>query len=795
MALGQDFRYALRVLAKAPGFTAIAVLTLALGVGASTAIFSVVNGVLLRPLPYGNADRIVALNTYLPQQNRTSVRVTGGDLVDIRAERGLFDSMSYYFGGEMGVQLSDRAEFTGVYFVNPGFFPVFGVQPIAGQLLREGQTSGAVVNAGFAQRLFGSPANALGKTLRVEQRAYEITGVLPEGFRFPQKADIWLPAPVTPTNVNRTAYNYQAIATLTGTLESARAQLSALSTRLESAHPVTKNKVLTVTPLREQMVGQIRSTLMLFLGAVLLVLLISCSNVANLMLARATSRSREMAVRAALGASRGVLVRQLFLESLLLAIGGGLLGFFAADGGVGLLLRLAPANLPRLSEVTVDSQVFFFSLALSAGASLFFGLVPALRASRVDLNETLKQGGGKGSLGGRSGGLRNGLVVAEIALAVVLAVGAGLLFRSFLALHSVNLGYRTEGVLVMYAHLPAQSDQELRKATHSFEQLFEELKALPGVISVSSAMGLPTGQYGSNGAFAVEGKHRFEPGQVLPQAGFRLTSPGYFATMGIPLIKGRDFTERDQYEASFVAIVSEALVKEVFPNEDPIGKRVQCGLDSPKWMTVVGVVGNVRQQSPASTPGSELYMPFQQHPSYANELQVVLRTAGATAGLTGPVRDAVRRRNPDMAMKFTTMETMVSDSISAPRFRTSLVSTFAIMALLLAMAGVYGVMAYLVTQRTPEIGLRVALGATPTSVVRMVLAKAGVLAVIGLTLGIGLSFALQRVVATMLFGVEPMDLSTYAVVTGAIAAITLLAGLVPAWRASRIDPLEALREN
>jgi putative ABC transport system permease protein len=806
MAWFQDLTHAVRALARNPGFASIAILTLALGIGANTAIFSIIHGVLLSPLPYPEPDRIVAVSTFFPQTGRITPRLTGGDLVDIRADGQIFDALSYYIGGEMGVQLPGRAEFTGAYLVNPEFFRVFGARPIYGRLFenddqgRAALDRAAVVSLPFAERNFRTGPAALGRTARIENRSYTIVGVLPAGFQFPAEGQIWVTAPVTPENLNRTAYNYRTVARLKPgvSLETAKAHLETIGARLASSWPDSnRNKSFVAIPLRDQLVGPVRTTLYLLMGAVALVLLIACTNVADLMLARATARSREIAVRAALGAGRWNIIRPLLAESAVLASAGGALGLLTAVIGTDLLVRLSADRvpLPRLNDIHVDGLVLIFATVVSLGSSLIFGLVPAWQATRVDLQDALKLGGGRGLVGGRSFGLRNGLVIAQIALSFVLAVGAGLLMRSFVALNNAQLGFRTDGILVMYAHAPAGTLDEQLGVGRLFERLFGELAGLPGVKSVAGAMGLPTGQYGSNGSYAVEGKHIFAPGQRLPHADFSLASPGYFATLGIPLLRGREFSSHDEYNANFVAIISAALAREIFPNEDPIGRRVQCGLDSPKWMTIVGVVGDVRQDSPASAPGPVLYMPLQQHPFYANELQVVVRTAIEPVSLIGAVREKVRALNPEIAMKFTTLDAMVADSIARPRFRMLLISGFAGLALLLVMAGVYGVMSYVTTQRTSEFGLRAAMGATPGDLIGLVLKNAVRLAAVGLAIGILLSLAAGRAMASMLFGIEPADALTYLAILGAVAPIILLAAAVPAWRAGRIDPVIALREE
>ncbi|HLJ16660.1 MAG TPA: ABC transporter permease [Bryobacteraceae bacterium] len=799
--IGQEFRQTIRGLRKNPGFTIVALLTLALGIGVNTAIFSVIDGVLLEPLAYREPARIVALDARWQQTGRQIPRLSGGDLMDIRSGSDAFDALSYVAGGEMGVQLADHAEFTGVYFVNADFLRVFQLVPAAGRFLSDADAErAAVVSAAFAERNFGSAAKAVARAVSIDGRNYEIAGVLPAGFAYPTHADIWVTAPVRPQNLNRTASNYPVIARLRpgATVAEAQAELSAIGTRLANAFPQSnRGKMFLAVPLQEQLVGRVRSTLYILMGAVALVLLIACANVANLMLARATLRSRDMAVRAALGAGRWLLARQLLVESAVLGTAGGALGLILARAGVDLLARWAPENLPRMNEVRLDWAVLAFATVVSLVASTLFGLAPAWQAARADVNEALKQGCGRGLAGGGSNRLRHSLVVSEIALSVVLAIGAGLLFRSFLAMSAVDPGFRTEGLLVLYAHVPARGFEESLQAAKFVENLFPELTAIPGVKSVAAAMGIPAGQYGSNGAYTVEGQHiPNAPPVDLPQAGFRLASPGYFATMGIPLRAGRDFMGRDGYNAPFVAIVSEALVKQSFPNEDPMGKRILCGLDAPgTWMTIVGVVGDVRQQSPAAVPGPEIYMPLEQHPYYANEVQVVMRTSVEPASLIGITRRKVREANPAVAMKFTTMGEMISASVSAPRFRAFLVTAFAALALLLATAGVYGVVAYVTARRTAELGLRMALGAGASDVLWLILERAAAFTGIGLAIGVTVSFAAGRALRSMLFGLQPLDPETYLVVVAAVAVVALIAAAIPALRAARIDPLTALREE
>ncbi|HZU47342.1 MAG TPA: ADOP family duplicated permease, partial [Mycobacterium sp.] len=542
----------------------------------------------------------------------------------------------------------------------------------------------------------------------------------------------------------------------------------------------------------------VRLTLYMLLGAVALVLLIACANVANLLLARASGRTREVAIRAALGAGRGRIVRQLFTESMVLAVAAGVLGLLIAGWGSTALASLAPADVPRLEHIGVDPSVLAFTLAASFAASLLFGLAPAFQISRVDLNEALKQGGVRTVVGGGSGRLRSGLVVAEVALSVVLLVGAGLLIKSFVALNDVVLGFRPDNLIVMETSVPTSASEESsRRATRLYAGLLTQVASIPGIAAAAGMEGLP-GHPASDGGYWMNEWPKTEVGMAnVPQAVFSVVTPGAFETLEIPLIRGRDFSDADTFDAPLAAIVNQSLARKSFPGEDPIGRKIVCGVDlrSMKPMTIVGVVGDVRQYGPAIAPGPEIYMPFQQHPARSSALQIVARVKTAP----GPIEQAMRRKvhdlSPDIPVKFTTMEASLSGNIAAPRFRTLLLSIFAALAVALAMAGVYGVMAYVVGQRSSEIGVRMALGAASSDVLGMVLRQAAVLAGAGVAIGIAAALAASRLLASMLFEVKPADPATYVAVAVAIAAIAIAASYVPARRATRIDPLAALRQE
>jgi putative ABC transport system permease protein len=817
MSWKTDFRYAVRSLRFSPGVTLVAVLTLAVGIAVTTAMFTVVDGVLLKPLRYPDADRIVALSTHWTDSGKTSPRTTGGDLEDERTDTASFEAFSYYSGAEVGVSLKNSAMFVGTYQVDPEFFRVFRVVPLAGRTFAADDAGrAAVVAVRFAEQNFGSAKAAIGEVIRTNGVFYQIVGVMPAMFQFPKQAEVWVAASPVPPNRARTAFNYYTVGKLKAGVSTtmADAHLAGIAARLASSYPDTnKNKTFVVRGLQDELAAPVRGSLLLLMGAVALVLLIACANVANLLLARAAGRTREIAVKCALGASRAAVVRQLLTESVVLALVAGAVGVVLAGFAVQAMLDISGRFLPAtlLGDVRLDWRILLFAALASLGTSIIFGLAPAWQATKIDLQEALKQAAGRGSVGRERSRLRSGLVVAQIALSVTLAVGAGLLFRTLLALNSSDMGFRTQGILVTNAHAPARdsssSNAESRfwgitlndalRAGRFFDELLGRLRGLPNVSAAAGAMGLPAGEIGSNGYFAIEGKQTFGGDlRKLPYADFALASPGYFSTMGIALRAGRDFNEGDDYDHPFVVLISQSVATQNFPHEDPIGHRIQCGLDAPdKWMTIVGVVGDVRQDSPASTPGPELYMPLRQHPFQAREVQIVVRTNGDPAALIPAVQNTIRQMDPEVAMKSQTMTEVIGESVAAPRFRTVLAITFAGVALLLALAGMYAVMSYLTVQRTPEFAVRMALGARPTDVLRLVLERAARLGAIGVCLGVALSVLSDRLLATMLFGLKSTDPTTYVVVIALVLPVVIAAAAMPAWRASRVEPAVALRNE
>jgi predicted permease len=795
-----DLKFALRSLRKNLGFTLLAVVVMALGIGANTAVFSVVNAVLLKPLAYRDPDRIVTLSS-LWRKSGGHGQVSAPDFHDWHDQSTAFAAMAYYDDDSTAVMSGASAEYAHVAEVTPEFFQVFGVVPAAGRLFspeeqKRGGAGAVVIGYSYWQSHFGANASALGQAVRMLGKSFSIAGVLPPRFHFPNETDIWLPANVVfPETESRSAHNYRVAGRLKPdvSLEQAQAQMTAIGARLEQQYKDSNTgKSVAVARMRDEMVRNVKLTLYLLLGAVALVLLIGCANVANLLLARATARTREIAIRAAVGASRGRIVRQLLAESMVLALIAGAAGLLLAKWGSDALVALAPGNVPRLAESGIDGWVLVFTLGISVAASLLFGLAPAVQISRVDLNETLKQGATRAVGGGKAGRMRAALVVVEVALSVVLLAGAGLLIRSFAALHSVALGFNPEHLLVMESSVPSSSLEDARRATRFYKDLLADLAALPSVSAVGGAGNTPGTPF-SDGSYVIDHLDGFTVS--APQAVFSVMTPGTFAALGIPLKRGRDFNEGDGYEAPFTAVINEALARKSFPGQDPLGRMIYCGLDSMKPMKIVGVVGDVRQYGPAVEPWPEIIMPYEQHPGRATALNIVVRASVPGGALWGPIQRKVRARSAEVPVKFTSMEDLLSENTATPRFRTLLLGLFAAIAVCLAMAGVYGVVAYTVGQRASEIGLRMALGANTSDVLRLILRQGMALTGIGLAVGLIAAVAATRLVASMLFEVKASDPATYIGVAALLGVVSLAASYIPARRAARVDPVSALRQD
>ena len=801
-------KYAFRQLAKSPGFSVAALLTLALGIGATTAIFSVVNTVLLRPLDYREPDQIVTLWSY-NLKRATPYPVSGPDFRDWREQSRSFAALARYDAGEAGVVVGGAAERLTGSMVSDEFFRVLDVAPRVGRLFsaEEIRTGGAViVGEAFARRHFaGDITAALGASLKVWGQTFRIVGVLPATCTFPEKSELWLPSDtVFPETTSRSAHNYRAVARLASgvSVRQAQAEMDGIAARLAELYPDSNtNKGARLLPLQDWLVHRHQATLWVMLGAVSLVLLIACANIANLLLARGARRTHEIALRAALGASRGRIVRHLLTESLALALLGGAGGVFIAIWGLDALLALAPAGVPRIDEVVLDGRTLLFACAISLLVCLLTGLFPALQASRVDLTTAL-HAGGRGIAGGRSR-VRSVLVVAQLALSFVLLTSAGLLLRSFQLLTDIEPGYVTESVLVMEANYPAMGEAGAPQAIAFYEEFRRRSVSLPGVGAVSYTRSLPVDDLGSHGTYRIEGRAAAAPGDTTKHSAlWRVVGPDYFSTLGIPLRAGREIDARDTAAAPHTIVINESMARAGWPGESPLGHRIWIGWDSQgEWMTIVGIVADTRQGSLERPIGQELFVPASQHPRIATDMKVIARAAPRPKGqrsadpltLAGPFRRVVQELNPEVPVKFTTAELLVTHTLATPRFRTLLIGLFAGVAVALAAIGLYSVLAYGVAQRTAEIGIRMALGAQRHQVLALFLHGGVRLSVIGLALGLAGAAAAARLVQSFLFNMQPLDPLVYAAVVLLFSAIVILACLLPARRATQVDPVTALR--
>jgi putative ABC transport system permease protein len=798
----QDLRYALRGLRKNPAFASFIVLVMGLGIGANTAVFSVVNAVLLRPLAFRDPSRIVTL-TCNWRGNAESKLVALPDFHDWHEQSTAFSAMAYYRSRDAAVKARSSAEYVHVARVSAEFFQVLGIAPIMGRLFsaeeqKTGESTAALISYSYWQNHFGGNNDVLGQSLHAGGEVLTVIGVLPPRFHFPDKSNIWRTSDAVDRTLPRTSMSFYGIGRLKPkvTLRQTQAQLSSIASRLQHQYPNSnKDRNVTVTRMQDEMVGNVRLTLYVLLGAVGLVLLIACANIATLLLAKATARTREIAIRAAVGAGRTRIVRQLMTENLLLALLAGSVGMLVAELGSKALIALAPLDVPRLAEVGLDGRVLAFTFGVCVLCSLFFGLVPALHAARLDLNDALKQSGTRAVSDGKSNGLRGAFVVAEIALSMILLAGAGLLIKSFVALSNVTLGFRPEHVLLMATGLPVSGPDADAHALQFFKQLLSKISSIPGVSASGATMG-PPGDVESAGSYWID--HLPTPLKEVEgqEAVFSVVTPGTFAALGIPLKRGRDFDDRDGPDAPFTVIVNETLLRRAFPGQDPIGRILFAGFDSSKPMKIVAVAGDIRQWGPVRLPDSEIYMPYAQHLlGGGSNLNVVVRTAVEPNALTSTLRRAVHELSSDAPVKLKTMNAFLYEEVATPRFRTVLFSIFAGLSLCLAIAGIYGVTAYVVSQRSYELGLRIAIGATPGSVLHLVLTKSIGLAATGMMLGLAGSLVGTRLIASILFEVRPGDPTTYICVAVLLALLVIVASYFPARRAARLDPLVVLRQQ
>jgi putative ABC transport system permease protein len=798
--LWQDVRYGARMLRKQPTFTAVAVITLALGIGANSAIFSIVNSVLLRPLQLKEPDQLVRLYETLPQGGTGSVSFP--NLKDWREQSEAFTGIAAYQLGDFNLRGPDHPERVNGATVSPDFFDVLEAPPALGRTFREGEdlpgnNRVVVLSNQLWKRNFGGDPAVVDKDIALGGENYTVIGVMPPDFRFPSASTaLWVPIVITQNQQSSRGNHFlNTIARLKPgvTVEQAQRQMGVIGARLEQQYPDSQAKRnILVSSLPEETVARVRPALKILLGAVGFVLLIACTNVANLLLARATARRKEIAIRTALGAGRGRLVRQFLTESVMLSVLGGALGLLMSKWGVDGLVALSAGFLPRASEVTIDGRVVGFTLLLSFVTGIAFGLAPALQVSRTDVQGMLKEGGNAGSSGQRNW-LRSFLVVAEVSLSLVLLIGAGLLIKSFFQLQRTESGLRPDNVLTMRVSLPAARYNTPQTAAGFYRQVLERTSALPGVESAAVVNMLPLQLSGFNGSVSVEGQPPPPPGQyVLVE--FRSASADYFRALGIPLVAGRFFSEQDAENSAPVVIINQEFANKLFPNEDPIGKRIRA--QSNDWQTVVGVVGNVKQWRLTRPPSPEVFIPYTQA-AYAGLIQsmsLVVRGKSDPAPLAEALRQQVLAVDPNQPVyDVKTMEKIVADSMSDSRMNTMLLSIFAALAMVLAMIGIYSVMSYTVTQNTREIGIRMALGAQAGDVLKLVVGQGLALTFIGVAVGVAAAFGLTRLMSSLLYGVTATDPLTFVIVSAVLVSVAVASCYIPARRALRVDPIIALR--
>ena len=817
--LAQDIRYALRAFAKHPGFTLAAVLSLTIGIGANTSIFSVANALLLRPLPYKDANRLVILWNRSPGLNITEDWFSPAQYLDIKNGHHGFEQVAIAIGGNYNLTGEGAPERVGVTRVSSNLLPMLGVSAERGRLFVPGEDSPgaaatAVLTEGMWARRYGRDPEMIGKSITINGQPYEVVGILPQRFALPrevlplldgtEQADIFLPLPLAPNAAQiRTNEDYNLVGKLKPgvSVVEAQAEMDTITARLRRDYPENypPNGGLTfsIVPLLEQVVGNVRPALLVLLGSVGLVLLIACANVANLQLSRAVARQREIAVRTALGASRWRIIRQLLTESVLLALGGGALGILMCLWSMQWMHVLGMKSIPRLQDVGIDSRVLLFTVLLSVCSGILFGLAPALRVSRLDLNATLKDAS-RGSAGtsavwGHGNNVRRLLVVSELALSVVLLIGAGLLIRSFVRLQNVSPGFNAQNLLTFDLTMTGRKYGDKQAILNTYGQLWDRLEHVPGVSASGGVTSLPLSQAYAWTPITVEGRTPL-PGEKFLNADERVVGGHYFEAMGIPLRRGRFFNEQDDASKPGVVLVDEYMAEQVWPGQDPIGKRihiVERKSDDP-WQTVVGVVGRVKQDTLDSDPRIAFYLPQTQHPTRA--MTVALRSGHDPAGVLSAVKNELRKLDADLPMYYIrTMQQRVDESLARRRFSMLLLAVFAGVALALATIGIYGVMAYLVNQGTREIGIRVALGATRRNIVSLVVRQGMALALSGVAIGLAGAFMLTRLIRSLLFGVEATDPVTFVGIALLLGLVALLASYIPARRASRVDPLVALR--
>lgn len=797
----RELRSGARSLLRAPGLTAISILTIALGVGAGTALFSVIKAVLLNPLPYPESGRLMWV-TEIADSGRP-MHAGYQNFLDWRSGNRSFRMLAGYEEVPAIVSGSAAPESTFGAVVTDDFFGVMGVDAAVGRAFsREEQTTGGprvvVISYGLSQRLFGESSAALGRTIRLLGVAPVVIGVMPRGFSYPEKAELWMPQTTfgDPGYGVRTGHNWRIVGRLAPgiTAKQAQADIGAIERRIKQQYPSPfQGKDAAVTPLASQIAGEVRRPLLLLFGAVGFLLLIVCVNVANLLLVRVTGRARELALRTALGAGRRHLVRQMLTESLLLAAAGGGCGVLVAGASMDLLRVLLPADMPRSGEISIDTGVIAFALAVSAAAGLLFGLLPAWRASGMDVNDALKSGSRSATGSRRSQRMQAALAISEACLSLILVAGAGLLVRSFWNLQSIDPGFRADHVLVADAGFERAGNESL---VPRYRDLLGRVEKLPGVEAAAMTRSLPIEAGAPDGHFFVEGR-REETGNA--DANYSVVSPGYLKTLRIPLLRGRDFTDRDTEATEPVALISAEMERVYFRGRDPVGQRIWFDSFSrePRWLTIVGVTGDVREDGLTARVFPQAYTCYaqQQNAGLLAGGMLVARSGAASSTVAGAVRRAVRAVNPDSVPRTRTMESVLAGSLSKQRFQMEILGGFAVLALVLAAVGLYGVLSYMVTSNRAQIGIRIALGAPSPLIFRMVAGRALRLAGIGVAAGAAGCMALRRILSAAVFGIGPNDPTTLAAAAAVLLAAAFLAAWIPARRATQIDPIASLREE
>jgi putative ABC transport system permease protein len=792
----RDIRYGVRGLLKRPGFTAIALVALALGIGANTAIFTLVNAVLLRPLPFAEPDRLVWVwGNIRNGGNRASVSPL--DFLDYRQQNNTFEEfaasfsvrLNYTGGGEP--ERLEGSAVTGNYFQALGAKPAFG-RTFLLENEKPGNDQVAVLSYSLWQKRFAGDPAIINKTITLDGKSFAVLGVMPPDFSMPRAADVWVPMnfDIHPGMKQRKAHFLRPIGRLKAgvTMAQAQADTDAIARRLEEQYPESNSGWnLRLVSLREQLVGNTRPTLFILFGAVGFVLLIACANVANLLLVRAAGRQKEIAVRTALGAGRWRIVRQMITESVLLSLAGGALGTLLAFWGVELLVALSAESLPSTAQVRIDATVLGFTLLVSVLTGVLFGLAPAVRTMKLNLSESLKEGGRGGSEGAHRNRTRSVLVVLESAVAVVLLIGAGLLVRSLWLLQDTSPGFDARNVLTMGVNLPGEKYDAPEKSARFFSELESRVGGLPGVEAVGLVSELPLSGQLNDMPYTVEGRPPVSIDQAYDDD-FRRVNTNYFKAVGIPFLRGRNFTEQEVREGAKVVIISDLLARQVFPDEEPLGKRLIMALGNTAF-EIIGIVGDIRHRALESNPAAAMYMP-----AYEGSMNVVIRSKGDPVSLAAAVRKEVLQIDPNQPVAdVRTMEQWLERAVAGPRYRTTLLGLFALVALALASTGIYGVMSYSVSQRTHEIGVRMALGARRLDVMRLVVRQGMTLVIVGVALGLAGAFALTRLMASLLFGVTAKDPFTFVAVSALLTLVAFVACYLPARRATKVDPLVALR--